>query len=602
MRQAGKKGKQTHSILNIIGFFLKPYKLHITALFILFLLVGGLEAATIAAVYPILNAAFDSGTGQGNIVLSLFGTMANMLPIADEFISYCVLFLILALLAFAVKLISVNFRIRFAASLVKKNQSEIFNKLIKADYQYFIDHKQGELIYNASTAPEQISSLVSGVTELISQTILSISVILLLFSLSWPAALAVLVLGVGYQYFAKYFGKKVSYISGKGAMEALRESNVILNESISGIKQVKVFDIGENWADSFRSAINRRWYHSVRRSLWGQTPPILLILILYLAIGIVAMLIKIMVPTGFTELIPAFGAFAFALFRLFPFIGTVGGLIMSIMGAIPDCEAVYAVQSGKLTYIEDGKEELSSFKSDIKFENVSFSHRGRAKTMRDVSVTFKKGKTTAIVGRSGGGKTTLINLLLRLFDVDQGEIKIDGVNIKEYKLASWLKNVGFVSQDTFILNDTVENNITFGSAGYSHEEVIKATKYADADGFINALPNGYDTLVGDKGMRLSGGQGQRIAVARAMVRNPEVLIFDEATNNLDNISEVAVQKAIDEISKKHTVIIIAHRLSTIANADKIIVLEDGRVVEEGVHKELMEKKGAYWQLYQSQPL
>ncbi|GAI08786.1 unnamed protein product [marine sediment metagenome] len=191
-------------------------------------------------------------------------------------------------------------------------------------------------------------------------------------------------------------------------------------------------------------------------------------------------------------------------------------------------------------------------------------------------------------------------MLVRLFDVDKGEIKIDGVNLKRYKLSSWLNQVGFVSQDTFILNDTVENNITFGSDGYSREEVIKAAKYADAHSFITKLPNGYDTLVGDKGMRLSGGQAQRIAVARAMIREPEILIFDEATNNLDNISEVAVQKAIDEVSKDHTVIIIAHRLSTIVNADKILVLEDERVVEEGTHKELMEKRGAYWELYQSQ--
>ncbi len=148
----------------------------------------------------------------------------------------------------------------------------------------------------------------------------------------------------------------------------------------------------------------------------------------------------------------------------------------------------------------------------------------------------------------------------------------------------------------------MENNITFRSGGYSSEEVIKAAKYADAHGFITELPNGYDTFVGDKGMRLSGGQAQRIAVARAMIREPEVLIFDEATNNLDNISEAAVQKAIDEISKDHTVIVVAHRLSTIVNADKIIVLDDGRVVEQGTHEQLVENKGAYWKLYRSQTM
>jgi len=510
--------------------------------------------------------------------------------------------LLIALSAFVAKLVFVNFRVRFGASLVKKNQSEIFNKFIKADYQYFIDHKQGELIYNAASAPGALSTLIAAVTELISQAILSISVILLLFSLSWQGTLAVLLVGVGYHYFTRYLGKKVSYYSGKGEMEALRESNVILNEAISGIKQVKVFVTGKNWIDRFSYTMKKRWGHSMRRSIWQQVPPPVLMLILYLSMGIGALLIKIIAPAGFFEVIPILGTFAFAVFRLVSVMGAVGGLTMGIMGVLPDCEAVYSIQSDKITYIEDGERELSSLKSDIKFDNVTFAYKGRLKTLAGVSITFEKGKTTAIVGRSGVGKTTLINLLVRLFDVDKGEIKIDGVNLKRYKLSSWLNHVGFVSQDTFILNDTVENNITFGSDGYSREEVVKAAKYADAHSFITKLPNGYDTLVGDKGMRLSGGQAQRIAVARAMIREPEVLIFDEATNNLDNISEVAVQKAIDEISKDHTVIIIAHRLSTIVNANKILVLEDGRVVEEGTHKELMENRGAYWELYQSQPM
>lgn len=586
----------------VIWFFFKPYKLQVLVLLILSLLVGGLEAATVVAIYPILSVAFDAGSGQGNVILWLFGTMADLLPIEDEFIAYCVLFLLLALLAFVVKLISINFRVKFGASLVKKNQSEVFNKFIKADYQYFIDHKQGELIYNATSAPQQLSILITAVTEVISQAILSITLILLLFSLSWQGAVAVLLIGLGYHYFTKYLGEKVSYYSGKGEMEALRESNVILNEVISGIKQVKVFATAENWIDRFSSAMKKRWYHHIKRSVWQQVPTPVLMLILYLSLGVIALLVKIIAPASFMELIPIFGTFAFALFRLLPIMATVGVFTMQIMGVLPDCEAIYSIRSDTITHIRDGEKELSSFKSDIQFDNVSFAYKERTKTIEGISVTFQKGKTTAIVGRSGAGKTTLINLLLRLFDVDTGEIRIDGVNLKRYKLSSWLNNVGFVSQDTFILNDTVENNITFRSDGYSSEQVIKAAKYADADGFITELPNDYDTFVGDKGMRLSGGQAQRIAVARAMIRAPEILIFDEATNNLDNISEAAVQNAINEISKDHTVIVVAHRLSTIVNADKILVLEDGRVVEEGTHKELMENRGAYWELYQSQPM
>ena len=556
--------KQKNSF-RIIWFFFKPYKLHVLLLLTLSLLVGGLEAASVAAVYPILSTAFYSGFGEGNAILSLFRGVANLLPIEDEFIAYCVLFLLIALLAFGVKLISINFRVKFGAQLVEKNQSEIISKLIKADYQYFIDHKQGELIYNVASAPQLLSILITSVTELISQVILSISVILLLFSLSWQGTVAVLLVGLGYHYFTRYLGQRVSYHSGKGEMEAVREGNVILNEAISGIKQVKVFATGEHWIDRFVSTIKKRWHHYVKRIIWQQVPAPTLMLILYLSIGVIAILSKIIAPASFTQLVPIFGTFAFAVFRLLPIVGTMGNLTMQIMGALPNCEVVYSIRSDNITHIEDGEKELGSFKSDIKFDNVTFTYKGRLKILEGISVTFKKGKTTAIVGRSGVGKT------------------------------------GFVSQDTFIFNDTVRDNITFRREGYSNEQVIKAAKYAGVNSFITELPEGYDTFVGDKGMRLSAGQGQRIAVARAMIREPEILIFDEATNALDNISEVAVQKAIDDVAKDHTVIVIAHRLSTIANADKIIVLGDGRVLEEGTHEELMENRGTYWELYRSQP-
>ena len=593
--------KQKNSF-KLISFFFKPHKLRILVLFTLSLLLGGLEAANIAAIFPILSAAFNAQFGEGNVILSLLRGVANLLPIESEFIAYCVLFLLIALLAFAVKLISISFRVKLAASLVKRNQNEIFNKFIKADYQYFIDHKQGELIYNVASAPYQLSTLIAAVTELITQAILSISVLVFLFSLSWQGTVAVLLIGLGYHYFTRYLGEKVSYYSGKGEMEALGESNVILNEAISGIKQVKVFVTGENWIGRFSSTLKKRWDHYIKRNIWQQIPIPVLMLILYLSIGIIAVLIKVIAPADYIQLVPVFGTFAFALFRLFPIVGIVGGLTMQIMGTLPDCEVVYSIQNDKITHIKDGGKELSSFNSHIKFDNVTFAYKGRLKILEDISITFEKGKTTAIVGRSGIGKTTIINLLLRLFEPDKGEVKIDGLNIKEYKLSSWLNKIGFVDQDTFIFNDTIKNNITFRLEKYSDAEVIKAAKYADAHSFVTELPKGYDTFAGDKGMRLSAGQRQRIAVARAMIREPEILIFDEATNALDSISEAAVQKAIDEISKDHTVIVVAHRLSTIANADKIIVLGDGQVLEEGTHKELMENRGAYWELYRSQPV
>ena len=254
----------------------------------------------------------------------------------------------------------------------------------------------------------------------------------------------------------------------------------------------------------------------------------------------------------------------------------------------------------EISTIEDGSKEFGSFTSNIEFRDVNFAYQGRTKTLKNISVSIEKGKTVAIVGRSGSGKTTIVSLILRLFQPDVGDVLIDGVDIKEYRLASWLDRIGYVDQDTFIFNDSVKNNITLRSEKYTDEDVKRAAGYADAHDFITDLPDGYDTHVGDKGVRLSGGQKQRIAVARAMIRQPDILIFDEATNALDSVSEAAVQKAIDEISRDHTVIIIAHRLSTIVNADRIIVMARSKVAEVGTHEELMSKKGDYWRLYEGQ--
>jgi len=200
------------------------------------------------------------------------------------------------------------------------------------------------------------------------------------------------------------------------------------------------------------------------------------------------------------------------------------------------------------------------------------------------------------VGPSGAGKTTLINLILGLFEPTEGRIIIDGKPFQEYELETWLNKIGFVSQDPFIYHSSVAENILFGRNGHSMESVIKAAIMANAHGFISEMPERYETIVGDRGMKLSGGQQQRIAIARAILDEPEVLILDEATSSLDSASEKLVQEAINNVTRERTVLIIAHRLSTIRYADKIIVLDDGQIIEEGTHQELMRKQGYYSQL------
>ena len=590
----------SQSKLKEIWFFLKPAKLHIVAIFILASAIGVLETACVAAIYPMVSLGLDIEAGQSNIILSLIGKMAAMLPVKDTFLSFCTLFILLAIVAFIFRVTNTYVVTYSAAHIVLKNKERIFEKQIRADYQYFLDQKQGGLVYTTSSAPTALMSLITSVAKLLSQIILMLSIYILLFSISWRGTILVLLAGAGYYFMTQYIGTKVSYATGVGRAKASTREHIILNEVFNGIKQIKVFVTQSHWVRNFKNAVRQYYYYYRKAKVWDEIPPHMIVLLTFSSVGIMALILRIQNPGGFTPLLPLFGTFAFALLRLLPPVSDFGRLRMQIMGALPNCEIVYSTLNKHFDNIKDGRKELRSFTSNIQLDNVSFSHKGRSKTIKDVSSNIEKGKTTAIAGPSGAGKTTIVDLLLRLFDPDKGEIKIDGVNLKEYKLSSWLSKIGFVGQDTFTYHDSVRNNITFGSDSYSEEEIIQATKSANAHDFILEFPRGYDTIVGERGMKLSGGQKQRIAIARAMIRKPEILILDEATSALDNISEALVQEAIRKISTERTVIVVAHRLSTIINADKIVMIKDGQVIEEGTHEELMKRRGVYWNLYETE--
>jgi ABC-type multidrug transport system fused ATPase/permease subunit len=303
---------------------------------------------------------------------------------------------------------------------------------------------------------------------------------------------------------------------------------------------------------------------------------------------------------NFVSIIPVFGTFAFAAFKLMPRLSSLGSYRMQIMSALPNVEVVHAVlKDESYTNIKNGTEKFIKLHSGIELRNVKFAYKKRGEVLHNVSLKIEKGKMTAIVGASGSGKSTVVDLLLRLYDVDEGGMYIDDKNIKDYDITTFLEKSGFVSQETFIYHASIRDNITFGNE-YTEHEIVEAAELADAYEFVQQFPEKYDTLVGDRGVKLSGGQKQRIAIARAMIRKPEILILDEATSSLDNVSENIVQRAIDKVSKKCTTVIIAHRLSTIQNADIIYVLDKGKIVESGTHNQLMEREGEYWHLYNIQ--
>jgi ATP-binding cassette, subfamily B, bacterial len=249
------------------------------------------------------------------------------------------------------------------------------------------------------------------------------------------------------------------------------------------------------------------------------------------------------------------------------------------------------------------KEDASSLdkiNGNIRFENVSFSYDNKEHVLNNINLKVNQSETVAIVGPSGSGKTTLCNLIPRFYEISDGSILLDGVDIRDIKISDLRKNIGLVSQDVFLFSGTVRENIAYGNINAKEEEIIEAAKKANADEFIRELKDGYDSYIGERGVMLSGGQKQRISIARMFLKNPPVLILDEATSSLDNKSEAIIQKSVEKLSENRTTFIIAHRLATIKNAKRILVLTENGIEEEGTHSELLEKKGIYYSLYNTQ--
>jgi ABC-type multidrug transport system fused ATPase/permease subunit len=478
-------------------------------------------------------------------------------------------------------------------------KKQVLERYAGADYLYILDKKQGDLIYNTLQAPSGVSGAFTSVSGMVMSFFKITSIMVILLSIMPLAASAVIVMGLLYYFLIQYLSKRVSYRLGQTKSATSSSQLVITGEFLAGFRQIVAYDSVQTWVDRF-DAQNRAYCEAFAKEIaWNAVPrPLVELAVVSVMLGLVLVL-WFSGPGGIPDTLPMAGVFAVAMVQLMAPIAAFGQMRMSMMNTLPNLQIAHNAITSDIPRRKAGEKTLGSFEKEITFEKISFAYPDREALFRDLNLKIEKGKLTAIVGTSGAGKTTIANLILGMFEPIEGKITIDGVSFQEYTRASWLSKIGFVSQDIYTYHTTVAENILFGRSGHSQEAIVHAAKIANAHEFIADHPQGYDAIVGDRGMRLSGGQQQRLAIARAVLSNPEILLFDEATSSLDTVSERLVQEAIDSVSSNRTVIIIAHRLSTIQHADKIIVIENGQVVEEGNHQELLAQNGQYHRLASS---
>ncbi len=582
-------------------FFLKRYKKIYITLFLITITYAVLESVNISILLPLFDTVLNN-TGREGKLFTLINAVISHMPFKQPFMNV----FLLAILLVIFKEIAAFVRIRLigygVGKVVCDVKEEVFDKFSFSDYQFFLDNKQGKLIYDLLTASGRLGNCLQFFPDLVTAVLMTVTIGVLLFSISVKMTIFLMVVGIVYSVAMHFLAQRISYNIGSERAMASTEANVIANELIDGIKHIKVSGSFDIWRGNFRKAVRKFKDLVIRDFIWVNVPDRMIQVIPVVILTAIAFYLHKRTDAAefLTRNLVTMGVYIYAFYRLSPYLASFGRLRMQIMGSLPDVELLYEDLLKETNFIKDGTLDIRDFRREIRFSGVNFAYKGSKGVLRDINLSVEAGKTTAVVGSSGSGKTTLINLMVRLFDPDSGSITVDGVDLKQIRHSSLIHLIGMVSQDTFIFNGTIKDNIIFGLENVSEDKLIEASKHANAHGFIEGFPSKYDTVVGDKGLKLSGGQRQRIAIARAILRDPKILILDEATSSLDYHSEVTVQQALNTVSKNRTVVVIAHRLSTIINADKIVVLDRFKIADQGTHAELISRKGIYKSLYESQ--
>ena len=495
------------------------------------------------------------------------------------------------------------------AGILRNMRRDIYRKLVILPLSFYSKHKKGDIINRFGSDIQEVEwSIVSTVQVFCRDPFLMFIFLITLFSINLKLTLITLLILPTSGLIITYIGKFIKRYSSR-AQEILSKISSKYEEAISGLRIIKGYNAIDFAAERFKD--ENKYFTKTATKLHRVnelgSPLIEFLSILSLAVILFTGSIFVLDSSGFSGKIFVFYVIIFS--RMLPPAKQLVTIYYTIQKGKPCAKRIFDLINSDEKIIEiENAQPLSHLKENITYKDVCFNYKEEngvhpdRDVLHHINLTIRKGETIALTGHSGSGKSTLADLLPRFYDVTAGELLIDNVNIKNYKIHDVRELTGIVNQDVILFHDTVLNNIAFGKIGVSKEKVIEVAKMAQAHDFIMELENGYETIIGDRGVRLSGGQRQRLSIARTILQNPEILIFDEATSALDAEAEYLLQDSIDALIKGRTAIIIAHRLSTIRNVDKILFLEKGHIKEAGTHAELMEKKGEYYKFCSYQQL
>lgn len=481
---------------------------------------------------------------------------------------------------------------------IEKMRKDAFGKISKLPLKFFDGHSHGDIISRLTNDIDAVSEgLLQGITQLFSGIVTVVGSLVLMFLLDWRITLCVIVITI----ICIFVSKAIATNSGKMfrlQAQTIGELNGYVSETVGNLKVVKAFGYEDKSSEVF-GEINSRLYDCGQKaqfysSLVNPTTRYINNLA-YISVGVLG---------GFAALAGHLSVGIISSFLIYATqfarpINDMTSILTQLQSAQAAAARIFALGEIEPETPDEDRPELEVKNGEVMFKDVDFSYNKDKELIKDLNIVAKQGQRVAIVGPTGAGKTTIVNLLMNFYGVDKGTIFVDGQAIDSVQRDSLRKNFGMVLQDTWLFAGTVKENIAYGKEGATEEEIINAAKAASAHGFIKRLPNGYDTMITEDGGNLSSGQKQLLTIARAMLSDPKILILDEATSNVDTMTEQRIQKAFLKMMEGRTSFIIAHRLSTIREADLILVMDKGRIIEQGTHKELLAKNGFYTKLYNS---